>query len=47
MGLPTKSVNQQNFPSQVGNRTIRSAPGRNEAQIRNCLNVWDMVENTC
>jgi hypothetical protein len=37
MGFPTKSVNQQNFPSEGEDKTIGSASGRNEMKNKESL----------
>jgi hypothetical protein len=44
MGFPTKSVNQQNFPSQGGDKTIGSAPGRTESTKKEPLKCWGCGE---
>jgi hypothetical protein len=44
MSLPTKSVNQQNFPSQSGNKPFGSAPGRTDNTKREPLKCWGCGE---
>jgi hypothetical protein len=44
MRFPTKSVNQQNFPSQSGNKTFGSAPGKTDSTKREPLKCWGCGE---
>jgi hypothetical protein len=44
MSFPTKSVNQQNFPSQSGNKTFGSALGRTESTKKEPLKCWGCGE---
>jgi hypothetical protein len=44
MSLPTKSVYQQNFPSQSGNKPFGSAPGKTDNTKREPLKCWGCGE---
>jgi hypothetical protein len=44
MSFPIKSVNQQNSPSQSGNKTFGSSPGRTESTKNEPLKCWSCGE---
>jgi hypothetical protein len=44
MILPTRSVNQQNFPSQSGNKPFEATSGKTDNPKRKPLKCWGCVE---
>jgi hypothetical protein len=44
MSLPTRSVNQQNFPSQSGNKPFEATPGKTDNPKRKPLKCWGFGE---
>jgi hypothetical protein len=44
MSFPTKSVYQQNFPSQSGNKPFGAAPGKIDNTKREPLKCWGFGE---